>query len=136
MTFHELLEDIAHTDGLVYVETGHCGHGVRACVPHSIIRSGPFRLLHILIDPHDVRNGSAAEIAGIIAHELQHALELLFDPTVTNAAGMFAFYHRDPSAHGVFETDAAILTGDRVSREVAATGNVELLAKGVTDRVR
>ena len=77
MTFHELLEDIAHTDGLVYVETGHCGHGVRACVPHSITRSGPFRLLHILIDPHDARNAGAAEVSGIIAHELQHALEVL-----------------------------------------------------------
>jgi len=136
MTFHELVEDIAQTDGLVYVETGHCGHGVRACVPHSITRSGPFRLLHILIDPHDARNGSAAEVSGIIAHELQHALEILFDPTVTNAAAMFAFYHREPPAHGVFETYAAILTGDRVSREIAATGSVELLAKGVTDRVR
>src|SRR4051812_12217444 len=50
MTFHALVEALARTDGLVFVETGQCGHGVRSCVPHSIVRAGRFRVFRILID--------------------------------------------------------------------------------------
>jgi hypothetical protein len=31
VTFEQLLASIQGTDGLVYVEEGLCGHGVRAC---------------------------------------------------------------------------------------------------------
>jgi hypothetical protein len=119
LLFHKLVADLARTDGLVYVEAGWCGHGVRACVPHSIARAGPFRLLRILIDPYDAQHVGIAHLAGIIAHEMQHALELLADPRVTSAAAMFWFYEREAPAGGAFETAAAILVSDRVSREMA-----------------
>jgi hypothetical protein len=32
LTFEQLLASIQGTDGLVYVEEGLCGHGVRACL--------------------------------------------------------------------------------------------------------
>src|SRR6188474_365490 len=54
--FRKLLEDLGRTDGLVYVEPGQCGHGVRACLPHTIARAGQRRLLFILIDPSDIAN--------------------------------------------------------------------------------
>jgi hypothetical protein len=117
-TFHGLLEDIGRTDGIVYIATGLCGHGVRACMPHSIARSGPFRLLRILIDPKYV-NLDDAHLTGIIGHELQHALEILSDPTITSAAAMFNFYKRTAPTSGAFETAAAILVGDRVKGEMA-----------------
>ena len=116
--FHQLLDELARTNGIVYIEAGKCGHGVRACVPHSIALAGPFRLLRILIHPYDAGHASAAQLAGIIAHEVQHALELLSDLSVTNAAAMFSFYGRAPSADGAFETAAAIVASDRVSREM------------------
>jgi hypothetical protein len=116
--FHKLLEDIGRTDGIVYVEAGECGHGVRACLPHKIVWAGPRRLLFILIDPYDVAHSAPAHLAGIIAHEVQHALEFLSDANVTNAAAMFMFYKRDASARGTFETAAAVLVSNRVSREV------------------
>jgi hypothetical protein len=128
-TFHGLLEDIGRTDGIVYIATGLCGHGVRACMPHSIARSGPFRLLRILIDPKYV-NLDDAHLTGIIGHELQHALEILSDPTITSAAAMFNFYKRTAPASGAFETAAAILVGDRVKGEMALGGADEVkLAK-------
>src|SRR5580765_2794811 len=99
MTFHGLLEDIARTDGIVYVATGLCGHGVRACMPHSIARSESFRLLRILIDPK-YATIDEAHLTGIIGHELQHALEILSDPKITSAAAMFNFYNRATPASG------------------------------------
>jgi hypothetical protein len=133
ITFHRLLDDIARTDGLVYVDAARCGHGVRACLPHSIIRSGPFRLLRIFIDPHDTRTASDAHLIGVIAHELQHALEILSNPAITDDASLYMSYHRETPARGVFETAAAILAGDRVTREMAVTRRDELkLAKATT----
>ena len=116
--FRQLVDDLARTDGIIYIEAGQCGHSVRACLPHSIAQSGQFRLLRILIDPYDTDHAGVAHLAGTIAHELQHALEILSDLSVTNAAAMFAFYGREPSADGVFETAAAILVSDRVSGEM------------------
>jgi len=121
ITFHNLLEDMARTDGLVYVETGVCGHGVRACMLHSIIRSGPFRLLRILIDPQ-YTNSDDAHLTGIIGHELQHALEVLSDPKITSAAAMFNFYNRTAPASGAFETAAALRVGDRITGEMETAG--------------
>jgi len=125
VTFHGLLEDIARTDGIVYVATGLCGHGVRSCMPHSIARSGPFRLLRILIDPKYI-NIDDAHLTGIIGHELQHALEILSDPKITSAAAMFNFYKRAAPVSGAFETARAILVGDRVTGEMAIAGRDEL----------
>ena len=126
VTFHGLLEGIARTDGIVYIETGLCGHGVRACVPHSIAVSGPFRLLRILIDSHYTKR-SDADLAGVIAHELQHALEILANPKITNGAAMFDFYNnRETPTGGAFETVAAIRIGDRVAGEMAVAGRDEL----------
>jgi hypothetical protein len=135
MTFHGLLEGIARTDGIVYIETGLCGHGVRACVPHSIALSGPFRLLRILIDRHDIKSGDA-DLAGIIAHELQHALEILANPKITTGAAMFMYYNRKMPTGGAFETMAAIRIGDRVTGEMAVAGRDELnLAESTGDPV-
>jgi hypothetical protein len=134
-TFHRLLENIARTDGVVYLETGSCGHGVRSCVPHSIARSGPFRLLRILVDRHDPQSGDA-HLAGVIAHELAHALEILADPKITSGAAMFMFYNRQTLRGGAFETEAAIRIGDRVAGEMAVAGRDQLkLSERASDSV-
>jgi hypothetical protein len=132
-TFHQLVVSLARTDGLVYVTTGRCGHGVRACVPHAMTRAGQFRVLRIVIDPHDAEAGGTARVAVTIAHELHHALELLADRTVTDAASMFMFYRRDAPRHGAFETPEAGAVGDRVWQELAGwsdrRGNHQLAMK-------
>lgn len=126
--FHRLTEDLTRTDGIVYVTQGHCGHGVRACVPHLITRSGQFRLLRILIEPYDAMHFSDARLAGLIAHELKHALELLSDPRITNTATILRFYEREVPAHGAFETAEAAALGERVSRDMALTPGDHRLA--------
>jgi hypothetical protein len=80
LTFEQLLASIQGTDGLVYVEEGLCGHGVRACLSLSIKMAGPFRLLRIRVD----RRGSECALISSIGHELQHAIEVLSDPHVTD----------------------------------------------------
>src|SRR5262245_19741675 len=41
MTFRRLVERVDATDGLVYVDQGRCGHGVRACLLLAMVVAGP-----------------------------------------------------------------------------------------------
>lgn len=70
-TFRRLLETIEGTDGIVYVESGVCGHGVRACLAMSVTPAGGYRILRILID---VRQ-KPRDLMASIGHELRHAIE-------------------------------------------------------------
>jgi hypothetical protein len=114
VTFEQLLMTIQGTDGLVYVEKGPCGHGVQACLSLSIKVAGPFRLLRIRVDPR--RSGCALMTS--IGHELQHAIEVLSDPHVTDIHSMYWFFERQGSSGlGRFETEAAIHVGLQIGKE-------------------
>jgi hypothetical protein len=116
-TFRRELQTISSTNGLVYVEKGQCGHGVRACLVNSVTMAGGYRLLRVKLD----LQRSEREIMGSIGHELQHAIEVLSDPYVTDDTRLFNFYQREsPSAKvDKFETIAATETGLAVSAELA-----------------
>jgi hypothetical protein len=104
-TFRSLVRAVEKTDGIVYVENGHCGHGVPACLSLSVVSGDGYRLLRILVD-------SARSVALLIAsigHELQHAIELLSEPAVRTMTAAYMYYLREaPTARDVFETAAAV----------------------------
>ena len=110
-----MIEVIDASDGLVFVERGRCGHGVRACLTFLMTVAGPTRFLRIVLDDRN----TDAQAMGSLGHELRHVLEVLAEPAVTSAATMHFFYHRNArrTPHG-FETDVAILAGDTVRAEL------------------
>ncbi len=114
-TFRSLVEIIEKTDGIVYVERGRCGHGVPACLSHSVISGDGYRLLRILVDG----TSDLVALIATIGHELRHAVELLTEPTVRTMAAAYAYYAREfPNSGHAFETPAAIRTGAQVEREL------------------
>lgn len=114
-TFRGLVDRIGTTDGIVYVAEGRCGHGVRACLLHAVTISGPSRVLRIVVDPRK----SNRDLMGSIGHELQHAVEVLSNPTIRSNSQMILLYHRAGDHRtGRFETDAAIRAGDVVRGEL------------------
>ena len=115
-TFQSLVRAIERTDGIVYVERGHCGHGVASCLSLSVVPAGDFRLLRILID--NMRGVSS--LIATIGHELQHAIELLTEPAVRTMSAAYNYYLREaPTSRDVFETTAAIQVGVAVEAELA-----------------
>lgn len=112
--FRGLLETIDASDGLVYVDEGVCGHGVFACLFHSMQIAGPHRVLRIRIDRREVMG---CHVAGSIGHELQHAVEVLSDPSIRSSAAVFDYFDRK-GARGSFETAAATQAGRAVDRDV------------------
>jgi hypothetical protein len=113
-TFRALVAAIEATDGLVYLTAGRCGR-LRACFLHQITAAGPDRVLNIVVN---AQNDDLRFIAPI-AHELQHALEVLGDSRITTDTAIKAFYMRNGfETRGVIETRAAVAAGDAVRNEV------------------
>jgi hypothetical protein len=114
-TFRRLVETISASDGIVYVNEGDCGHGVRTCLA-AVVTAGPNRIIRVQVD-----TGKADwDLMGSIGHELRHAVEVLSNPKVTNNAAMYHFYSRTGRRATVssFETDAAVEAGNAVRSEV------------------
>jgi hypothetical protein len=114
-TFKRVVEAVQASDGIVYVVRGRCGRLVRSCLPYDMTLSGPNRILRVIVD-----DGKAGiDAAGAIAHELQHACEVLDDPSVTTGAGMHGLFERIGRRRDYgFETRAAIEIGDAVRAEL------------------
>jgi hypothetical protein len=114
-TFRGMTETIRASDGIVYVQPGRCGHGVRSCLA-NVVATGERRILWVKVDT----NKEERELMGSIGHELRHAIEVLGDPAVRSNIAMFHFYMRQSvaSAGGAFETQAAVVAGDAVRSEI------------------
>jgi hypothetical protein len=118
-TFRSLVDMIDATNGIVYVQRGDCGHGVRACLVLAIQVAGPSRILRVLVEvPRERR-----EVIAAIGHELHHAADVLANPAVTTMEGMFFhFFDRrgSMSITGRFETIEAIRAGMQIEDELRA----------------
>lgn len=131
-TFRRLVDAIARTDGIVYVAPIGCPiYGVRACLLHAVHADAGVRYLWIAAAALD----DADEQIALIAHELQHALEVLQNPSLRTSQDILHFYRSANAASGLgasarsggraYETDAAILTGEAVRADLAGQPSAE-----------
>ena len=115
-TFKRLVAGIEASDGIIYVEAGVCPERFVACLPFWMVSTGRHRFMRIVVDRR--RLDSDRRMAGAIAHELQHATEVLDDRFVTTGTKMHFFYRRyAPTGTTRFETEAAIHAGIAVENE-------------------
>jgi len=124
-TFQALLDAIEHSDGIVYLEFGHCAFGhLNGCLLPFIASTASERYVRIVVTP-DTRRVSHDQLLALIGHELRHALEVLEHADVVDLVTMEAMYRRlgTPIAGGQhgFETSAARATGDAVLSELFRT---------------
>jgi hypothetical protein len=120
-TIRHLLQTIEQTDGIVYIEPGPCRRGfnrLAACLVNEIVTAGGRRYLRIVVD---IRK-DPADLTSSIGHELQHAVEILSDRSVTTAAQLLAFYQNEErNPERSYETTAAIDAGLAVAAEISAS---------------
>lgn len=133
-TFRKLVETIDGTNGIVYVETGQCPvPRMRGCLLHRFDDEGHARYLWIVVNTEHwiaakAGRGPAVLIA-LIAHELQHATEVLQNPSIHTSSDILNFYRsvvaRDMYGVDVlrggfsYETRAALETEEAVRAELA-----------------
>ena len=117
LTFKGLVAAIQMSDGIVYIEPGTCGHGVRACLKIWMQASGPNRFLRIEIAPSHSQDDR--DIMAAIGHELQRAIEVLTDPAVRDGVTMFNMLKRTaPTDGNRFETTRAVNVGNAIYDEL------------------
>ena len=120
-TFREMVARIDSLPGLVYIVPSRCGakSALPACLDHNVHTRGGYRLLRVNVMP----NESGPYLIALIAHELQHVIEVLSDESATSREAVTEMYQRisskRSSARG-FETDAALATQTMVLRELRA----------------
>jgi hypothetical protein len=117
-TFRSLSEAIEGTDGIVYIRDGPCPLLLRACLTGAR-RAPPMRFVFISVDR---RRSAGCRLMASLGHELQHALEVLGNPEVTDNGTLAQFFMRiGPTGDAQrFETPAASRAELRVEQELRA----------------
>jgi hypothetical protein len=116
-TLTRLISTVEASDGIVYVEPGRCPQRVPACLMYWMITSGSTRFMRVVVDRR--RLDSDRRMAEAIGHELQHVIEVLSEPSITDGTKMLFFYGRHaPTARDYFETMAAVDAGVAVRAEL------------------
>ena len=120
MTFRALVDEIQQSNAVVMVQFGLCVKGqVRSCVSH-VGGDSRTRTIRILINPRTTND----RLIATIAHELQHALEIIRQPEITNGEQVMQLYRRigtGKCAEGRSdrcETEAALAVEKQVLREL------------------
>ena len=118
-TFRRLAREIGTLKGIVYLEPGRCHDSMRSCMFLDMRQAGSYRLLFVRVDP---QQGPVA-LVGSVAHELQHAVEVLRAREVRTQAAMKAFYLRyGTRISGHFETSEASQAAEVVRVELVKPG--------------
>ena len=90
-TFRRLIDALNRADVIVYVEsTGRMRAGLSAYLSHQVATAGSHRYLKVLVSHELARD----RLAGVIAHELQHAREVADAAGVRSSADMRALFKR------------------------------------------
>jgi hypothetical protein len=121
-TFRGLVDKVASSDGIVYIEFGYCAFGhLNGCLLPFIASSHGDRYLRVVVTP-DKNQRSHDQLLALIAHELQHALEVIEHAKVIDVATLEAMYREIgrsiPGQNHGYETSAARAAGDAVLAEL------------------
>lgn len=120
-TLTSLVESLNRSDVIVYVQQGTLPAGVGGVLLHRIVSRGARRYVRILVS----LRGARERLTGVIAHELQHAVELAQATDVQHHDDVTALFKRigfpANCQRTCFETATALDVQARVVDEVEAT---------------
>jgi hypothetical protein len=106
-TFRDLIAALDESDVIVYVEAKHTREALGGYLAHNIVAQGHYRYLRIAIDVA----GSERRLVSLLAHELQHAVEVAQASDARDPASLERMFSRLAVAFGCgstcYETEAA-----------------------------
>ena len=120
-TFRRLIATLNDSDVIVYVEPIRSRQSLRGYLAHNIVARGPYRYLRIAVEIA----GSERRLVSLLAHELQHAVEVAHAPEVRDPESLERFFERLAIGFGCgltacFETRAAMSVEYIVEEEFSA----------------
>jgi hypothetical protein len=121
-TFRWLVDRVGELNGIVYIKASfymndHTKRVLSGALSHQISMAGAHRVLHVMVAPE---SGDRPIVT--MAHELQHAIEVLEAPDVATEAAVDRLFERIGmhAGTGIFETQAALDVERAVVRELSA----------------
>jgi hypothetical protein len=122
-TFRGLIATLNESDVIVYIAPNLTRQTVGGYLAHSIVAGGRYRYLRIAI----AIGGTEHRLVSLLAHELQHAVEVAQAPDARDPQGLERLFNRLGLVPGCgvtncFETRAAMDVEKIVSAELAAPG--------------
>ena len=129
-TFKALVYRIEASNVIVYIALNPIMKSNLAGMLTWMTRSGDFRYLRASINP----DLSPEQMIATVAHELQHAIEVIEDDSVIDEKTLVGLYRRighqnSNAAPARWETTAAQEAGFRVRRELVATPAASTIAR-------
>ena len=118
-TFRRLVDILDRSDVIVYVEPKMTRPGVAGFLSHRVVDAGGRRYMQIEME----FRGDSVRILSLLAHELQHAVEVSQDPEARDLKAVDRLFARIASTRGCgandcVETEAAVHVQDAVEAEL------------------
>jgi hypothetical protein len=89
-TFRRLVATLDESDVIVYVEPKTTRQNLGGYLAHQVVARGGYRYLHVAVET----NGSEGRLVPLLAHELQHAVEVAQAPEAIDAASVQQLFVR------------------------------------------
>ena len=89
-TFRSLVATLDESDVIVYLESKTTRQNLGGYLSHEVVVRGGYRYLRIAIDT----NGSEGRLVPLLAHELQHAIEVARSPDAIDAESLEQLFVR------------------------------------------
>jgi hypothetical protein len=118
-TFRQLVEALDRSDVIVYVEPKLTREALGGYLAHNIVAAGEVRYLRIAVDTR----GADGRIVPLLAHELQHAIEVSSNPGVRDPRSVDKLFERLAIAFGC---GGATCTETQAAKDVEAAVSAEL----------
>lgn len=120
-TFRRLVNTLNQSDVVVYIDPKITRQTLGAYLSHSVVSAGGRRYLHIFIELH----GGDIRLVSLLAHELQHAVEVSQDPDARDSEQVARLFARLASTRGCGisnceETETALDVQAAVDAELKA----------------
>src|SRR5215475_12025892 len=95
-TFRQLVEELDNSDVVVYVDVKTTRQTLGGYLAHNVVVAGAYRYVHVAVDVH----GANGRLVPLLAHELQHAIEVAQDSSVRDEVSMERMFERLAIAFG------------------------------------
>jgi hypothetical protein len=83
-TFRRLVATLNESDVIVYVDPKLTRQALGGYLAHNIVAQGDYRYLHIAVETQ----GAERRLVSLLAHELQHAIEVAQTPDARDAESL------------------------------------------------
>jgi hypothetical protein len=107
-TFGRLVAKLNASDTIVYIDPKRTRQALGGYLAHNIVAQGEYRYLHVVVEI----SGSQRRLVSLLAHELQHAVEVAQTPDARDAESLERMFSRLAIKFGCggttcYETQAA-----------------------------